>query len=704
MGDPAGKKVFLTQDNFLTIVPFTVPKALEVGKPELNSALFAHNILMVVLNKKVYAYYYKKDVWEQCEVTSFPLSGIKHPVSHVSGSSCCYSADKICQGLSHNIFAYMDGEEIAKANIYYSQTLGKLFHRYTFEHQEITSGLLGGIFPFYSLSQTAVLVVMGKRAKFMYTEHPLNRSFGLSFDYKEKLNVVLAAGLKGILVLWQARTLLISRNSGQLVKDITVNHGSRIIHNSVDLANITITNIAVEHNEVAVLTKHHGVYYGSLGSLSDSIIQITNTVTWSEDKVVTFTQQGLLQIFALTLNLALSTIDLIQCELNIQELFMDPRLEVESCKLEYISGHFANKMFTMDMKSHLELFAIVIPRFRRLPVPLVTVSNPHSLGLDVDIWEKNFTMDGNFVYQVNVFLIQQHFSGRADPSFTSSLKRPTLSTITVDMANKEVACIDFQPMTALISIGCDLDKKIIVQNNFSACFKGILDPVVLQDNYTYTIEKEAYNPKYLHHKMANKDLLAYYPYNILGCPLLLYYDHPWKPVVELWKNGQFLEVVDAEFVLLEVHGMFTYSYSLTAKSANCKWQPQNWSTIIAKEGLPFRWSRENYESCHKSEEGDPLKWPDVPYEILGGPTDNKVIFNQRNGIYIFWLSIVDPYYSYCTLQTTFSIYVFGAFPMAIFPTELLTVLLICTVLLSLWLVYALPKTRLWARLFHKHLS
>ncbi|XP_030744167.1 cation channel sperm-associated protein subunit delta [Echinops telfairi] len=615
------KNVFFTQDNFVNIIPFTVPKALE--------------------------------------------------------------------GLSHNIFAYTQSEAIAKANIYYSKTLGKMFQKYTFEHKKTTVGLLGGIFPFYSLSQHALLVVRGEKANFMYTEHPLNRSLGLTFDYRESLNVVLASGLKGILVLWYRRTLLISRNAGQLVKDITVNQGSRIIHNSIDLANITIATVAVEQNEVAIFTKHHGVYYGSLGSLSDSIIHITNTVTWSEDKVLTFTDQGLLQIFVLTLNRASSAVDLLQCELNIQEIFMDPRLEVDSCQIEYISGHFAGKMFTMDMKSRLELFAIVIPQLRRPPVPLVTVSNPHSLGLEVDIREKNYTMDGNFVFQVVSFGAPprpaQPSAGPGPPlplpaqvqtlrGLVEGIKRPTLSSVTVDMANKEISCMDFQPMTALISIGCDLGKKIIVQNNFSACSKGVLDPVVLQDNYTYTIEKEAYDPKYLHRK-ANKDLIAYYPYNLLGCPLLLYYDYPWKPVVE---------------------------FSMTAEDANCKWQPQNWSTIIAKEGLPFRWSRENYESCHESEEGPPLKWPDVPYEIVGGPTDNKLIFNQRNGIYIFWLSIVDPYYSYCTLQTTFSIYVFGAFPMAIFPMELLIVLMIVSVLLSLWLVYALPKTQLWARLFHKH--
>lgn len=53
---------------------------------------------------------------------------------------------------------------------------------------------------------------------------------------------------------------------------------------------------------------------------------------------------------------------------------------------------------------------------------------------------------------------------------------------------------------------------------------------------------------------------------------------------------------------------------------------------------------QNYVSCHDPDYHEPLRWPDVPYQILGGPTENKIVFDQRNGIYIFFISIVDPSY------------------------------------------------------------
>lgn len=72
---------------------------------------------------------------------------------------------------------------------------------------------------------------------------------------------------------------------------------------------------------------------------------------------------------------------------------------------------------------------------------------------------------------------------------------------------------------------------------------------------------------------------------------------PLSPALRLcprWREGKFQEVIETEFVLLEVHGLFTYTYSLTAQTALCKAQPQNWTTIMetASDRGPFAWDRE----------------------------------------------------------------------------------------------------------------
>ncbi|XP_019566308.2 cation channel sperm-associated auxiliary subunit delta [Rhinolophus sinicus] len=681
-----GKQLFFTRNNFeSSLLPFSIPTSMQVGIREVTSAHFASSVLLLVVNRKVYIYDYEAGSWNAS-------IGIKHPVSHISGDNCCYSEHPFCLDISNSVFAYLLGDLTSQTNIYFSNTQGYRFQKYAHERQAELVGTLGGIFYFHSLSQIGLLLVDQGKAKFGYSDHPLNHSLGLPFDYNGTLDILITPGQKGILIFWYENSLLVSRGAGQLVDTVPVREGHRILYSSISEANVTIHSVAANENELAVLTRENNLYYGSLGILSSFLIKFADQDVWSQEAVLMFTDLGILEILTPLPDSVFPAFDFQKCPVNIQAILMDPQLQVDFCKVELLHGEFANQMFIIDMNSELELTALMIARPGTSPVPLAMVSNPYSLGLQAVIYEDSYTYDGNTKHRLNISLRQQHHWGRADPNFTSSIKRPTISTITLDIANKEISCVDLKPLTALISVGCDLEKKIIIQNEISACSKGILNPVALQDNYSYIIEKEAYDPNFRRQR-ATKDLVVYYPYEKLGCPLLVYYDTPWKPVVELWRGGKFQEVIEAEYVLLEVNGLFTYTYSLTARSALCTSQPQNWTTVIenASDNGPFTWDRENYMSCHDPNNDAPLKWPNVPYQILGGRTANKVTFEQRNGIYVFFISIVDPYYSYCLLQTTFSIYVYGAFPLPLIPPEITILLLTVAILLSVWLAYIIPQ-------------
>ncbi|XP_038310931.1 cation channel sperm-associated protein subunit delta isoform X11 [Canis lupus familiaris] len=680
-----GRRLFFTRDNFRSsLLPLSIPTSMKAGLPEVTSAHIAGSVLLLVVSRKVYIYNYEANYWN----TSI---GIEHPVSHVSGDNCCYSGHPFCVDISNSVFAYLHGDQISQTNIYFSNNGGFRYQKFAYEKQAELVGSLGGIFYFHSLSQVGLLLIDQGKARFSYSEHPLNFSFGLPFDYNGTLNILITPGQKGILIFWFERSLLLSRNSGQLVYPVQVKEGPHTLLSSISEANVTIYSVAANEYELAVLTRENNLYYGSLGILSTSLIKFTGQNIWSQEAALMFTDVGRVEILVPLSDPVFPAFDFEKCPVNIQAILMDPQLQVDVCKVELLQGEFDNKMYTIDMNSELELTALMIPRPGMSLVPLAMVSNPHSLGLQAVIYEDGYTYDGNTRHRLNISLRQQHHWGRADPNFTSSIKRPTSSTITLDIANKEISCVDLKPLTALISVGCDQEKKIVIQNEISACYNGILDPVGLQDNYSYVIERDAYDPNFQGQK-ASEDLVVHYHYEKLGCPHLVYYNTPWKPVVELWREGKFQEVIQAEFVLLEVNGLFTYTYSLTANTALCRSQPQNWTTIMSDAGDKglFSWNRENYVSCHDPDNNAPLMWPDVPYQILGGPTANKVIFEQRNGIYIFYISIVDPYYSYCHLETTFSVYVYGAFPLSVIPTAVIIIPLV-VMLLSVWLVYAIPK-------------
>ncbi|XP_043442245.1 cation channel sperm-associated protein subunit delta [Prionailurus bengalensis] len=681
-----GRQVFFTRDNFKSsLLPLSLPTSIKVGIPEVTSAHIAGSVLLLVVDQKVYVYDYEANSWNAS-------IGIEHPVSHISGDNCCYSGHPFCVDISNSVFAYLHGDQISQTHVYFSNTRGYTFQKFAYERQAELAGSLGGVFYFHSLSQVGLLLIDQGKAMFSYSEHPLNRSLGLPFDYNGTLDILITPGQKGILIFWFEKSLLVSGNAGQLVYPVPMDEEPRISYSSISEANVTIHNIAANQNELAVLTRENSLYYGSLGILPSSLIKFSGQNIWSQEAAVMFTDVGQVEILTPLPDPMFPAFDFQRCPMNIQEILMDPQLQVDVCKVELLQGEFDNRMYSIDMNSKLQLTALMIPRPGRSPVPLAMVSNPHSLGLQVAIYEDGYTYDGNTKHRLNISLRQQHHWGRANPNFTSSIKKPTVSTITLDVANKEISCVDLKPLTALISVGCDQEKKIVIQNKISACSNGILDPVGLQDNYSYIIEKEAYDPNF-RGQMSREDLVVNYRYEKLGCPRLVYYNTPWRPVVELWREGKFQEVTKAEFVLLEVNGLFTYTYSLTAQMALCRSQPQNWTTILESAGdkRPFAWDRENYISCHDPDNDAPLRWPDVPYQILGGPTANKVIFDQRNGIYVFFLSIVDPYYSYCHLETTFSVYVYGALPPSIIPTTVTIIPLIMAMLLSVWSAYMIPK-------------
>ncbi|OBS74685.1 hypothetical protein A6R68_14763 [Neotoma lepida] len=501
----------------------------------------------------------------------------------------------------------------------------------------------------FESSLPPLIIPKSMAGTFNYMEHPLNHSAGIPFKYNESLDVIIKPGQRGFLILWSERSLLVSPNSGQIMETVQLWKGKTVVTSDISATTITIHSVA-------------------------------------------------------------STFDFQKCTVNVQAVLKDPSLQIEPCN--------------------------------------VMVSNPHSLGLEARIIEFGNTFDGNYKYKLEIELKQQQHWENADLNFTSSIKRNAISSITVDIADKTVACVDLKPLSTLISVGCDQTKKILVQNKISACSMGILDPVELQRNYTYTIEKqsdpnfknrlqeqrkkqklakeraglsklpdlkdaEAVQKFFLEEIQFGEELLAQGEYEkgvdhltnaiaVCGQPQQLLqvlqqtlpppvfqmlltklptisqriWCPPWNLTLCLrWKNGILEEIMNAEYVITEVNGIITYSYSLTAASANCQSQPQNWSTF----------------NCHVDNKDNPLLWPEVEYQILGGQTDNRVIFGQRNGIYTFLLSVVDPYYSYCSLDTMFSVYVYGALPVALFPPVLSIVLLVFTTLLSVWLAYAIPK-------------
>uniref|UniRef100_A0A7N4PKV7 Cation channel sperm-associated auxiliary subunit delta n=1 Tax=Sarcophilus harrisii TaxID=9305 RepID=A0A7N4PKV7_SARHA len=653
-----GIKLFLTKDNFRrSLIPLNIPYTFQVGIPKVTAAIFSSSKLLLAINGNVFGYDYEDNTW-------IAILDTKEYLANIYAEYCCYSDDYSCTSVSNLVLAYATGEHVSQAHVYLSKSLGFHFEKLELPQMKTLNGILEGFFFFHSLSKYAMLLRNGKVGRFVYTEPPLNESWGMPFEMSGHINIINLPGLKGYLILWDEKHLFFTNNCGQLVEEIPIKNDKGIKYESLAHSLNQVSSITGFENELALLTKSKKFFYGTLGLLSTSLIDIEDDGIGLQNAAIMFESVGNILIVVPEHFQQSPAFDFTICPVNVQHLLMDLEIGLKTCKAEILRGNFNKKLFVLDMNETLKLSATLVPQPSQSPVP------------------------------VNIFLMQQHVSGRAHGSFVSNIKTATLSTITLDLIDRGMSCIDLQPQIGLISIGCNWNKRIIIRRDLTACMKNFLNPEELENNYTYILEKTSYDGSFHSRKQPdNKDLIVDYDYERLGCPLLVYYNSPWKPVIELWKESDFVEVVKTEFILIERNGLFTYNYSLTVGKALCKSQAQSWSSMIDASSTKDlnAWNRENYVNCHEHNENVPLLSPQAEYQILGGSSSNSIIFNQRNGIYIFLLRIVDPYYSYCDLTTVFSVYVYGAFPKRTLPEYVVALLIICFMVFLLWFGYVIPK-------------
>uniref|UniRef100_A0A8C8VHC2 Cation channel sperm-associated auxiliary subunit delta n=1 Tax=Pelusios castaneus TaxID=367368 RepID=A0A8C8VHC2_9SAUR len=658
-----GQKVFLSIDAFKTsLLPMTIPDDLETPNASVSAAVFVKGgWLVMVINGRVYLYFFTggEEEW-------IPVVGIDSLVTKLSNTHCCYSEpDPDCPTTSMTIFAYETGHSASQSHVFMSKNGG-----YMFTPVKLSPGLQGvllGVYNFVSLSQTGMLInhthsgreEKAAEAYFTYTAGNISHiamGFHLKSTGDPDVQVIQDSDLSGFTILWNKDSLLASFNNGLLVEPVTVLHTREFPDTSPPFPGSGLCHVISSNTEIAALTQDHQLFYGSRDMVSTTMVHIGESNSSQGglcDAVLMFNRIGMLTMLSPVPINGSWAYNFQKCTFNMQSLLMHIWPPLQACPVEILKGHFHKRLYYIDMYQKLNLSATFVPKPGTGAFPLVTVSNPHVLGFHAQIREDGYTYDGSTTYSLHMKLLQQYFSGMAEPDFCESFLDGGMSTLTVDVPNKGISCIDMHPLSALIKVGCPPTKYITFFKNTTACSKGVFEEGLLQDNFTYTIRQNVYDPNFLATPQTGQhNLEVLYDYNKLGCPILLYYDTPWLPVLELWENGAFVEYVSADFVVFEVNGMFNYDYLLTAAEANCISQPQNWTSLIKKQDYPnphTAWSRINYVSC-KNHDGPKLVSPSAKYQVLAQNEKNKIIFPHYNGFYIFKAIVVDKLYSYCSLS------------------------------------------------------
>ncbi|XP_077208633.1 cation channel sperm-associated auxiliary subunit delta-like [Paroedura picta] len=695
-----GEKVFLSFDGFeSSLLPITIPAVLTTAPALVSAAAFVQEVQVVLaINGQVFIYFYEPFYsWKQSK-------GINTPVTEITNTICCYDpVDPNCDEISSFVLAYDEDKLIANSHIYFSEDGGNVFN--PLPVSPLLEGKLINVYNFVSFSRLGILVSETENnvtaAHFIYhLLYDIYSHKGTTFDIdkNEELMITIPPGLRGFIILWTKNRFLLSSNNGLTTENIAVWPTKDYPNISLPLHDQGICNVAATSSEIAALTKNQKLFYGSLDIVFSKMVLIgdkNSSEISTHCDVLMFDTTGMLTILDPVPSNESGFYNFHKCIINLQNRLMNVQPLLPPCPVEILSGDFHNKMYYIDMKKQLHFNVTFVPKPGTGSFPYVTVSNPHALGFRAQLIQDGFTYDGNIKFTLQIVLLQQRNSGMAEVEFHDKVVSAGMSTLTVDIYNKGIFCIDMHPLTALIAMDCPPTKHIKAFKNTTVCNKGLFNQTRMQANYSYIIKQDVYDPGFLGRQHLDQDdLNASYPYEQLGCPILLYYDSPWLPTLELWEDDKFVEYVSADFVLFEINGMHNYDYLLTASEAECISQPQNWSTMYEWQLHPdphTAWSRTNYESCKVPSQTRPLESPTIKYQILNLNEKNRVVFSQYNGIYVFKVIVVDTIYSYCELSTIFSVYVYGAFPKSQINVAGMLIGFLILILGSILMGYFFPK-------------
>ncbi|KAL7747169.1 hypothetical protein RI367_007529 [Sorochytrium milnesiophthora] len=152
-----------------------------------------------------------------------------------------------------------------------------------------------------------------------------------------------------------------------------------------------------------------------------------------------------------------------------------------------------------------------------------------------------------------------------------------------------------------------------------------------------------------------------------GPPLYAYYNYVFQPLFDIYDNGNLAHNVTGDMVVFEINGRNSYTFNSTAQDVGCIQAPQTWSSMMAANPSVFpyyAWNTSMYQPCYTpplTGKAAPLTQPTQVYEILNGTNNNRLVWQSgAEGLYMFKAKVIDPSYSFCTLEVEFAVLVYGA--------------------------------------------
>ncbi|PKU44798.1 cation channel sperm-associated protein subunit delta [Limosa lapponica baueri] len=171
-----------------------------------------------------------------------------------------------------------------------------------------------------------------------------------------------------------------------------------------------------------------------------------------------------------------------------------------SCTVEILMGDFWNKIYCTDMHESLTLKAIFVHKTGRTSTPLVTVINPNVLVFSAYVIEVELMCGGNTKYLLHIVLEQEYFSEFVDADFCDSVHDREMSTVTVDIPDNPIGCIDVAPLPALVAVSCPPAKHIRIVKNITVRDKELIEEAAPRNHFSYIISHNIFTSCFLDRK------------------------------------------------------------------------------------------------------------------------------------------------------------------------------------------------------------
>ncbi|XP_071838478.1 cation channel sperm-associated auxiliary subunit delta-like isoform X3 [Apostichopus japonicus] len=617
---------------------------------------FCSDLLFFILQGDLFSFHYRS--------RNFPQVPLDVDVTNVETSCCC--VEQCYDTAVDEVVVVWNGLVNTSSHQFYLSQDGGL----TFNMQKIkmpAEGLIHNAHFLHSHGCIGFLVKLSSSvAQFFY--HTFSHSGGIHLKGLEQtfigsLSSVSVGAGDGEILLWDEERLRYSANGGQSFLPVyqMSSSGSEIVDNYYSSEKRPF-QILSDGSDTFVVRNYEGeIFFGKAG-ITPSLIKPSNVSSQMNNSVVVSSEMLYpLEKYSSNCKQECSTF----CLCSTGNICPYTNSEDHAT----FSKHQALMITQLRPVYYLDIGMTMVLDVHYLPEPwmedefIVSVENPSiiSTHTDVTVGEAVDTgvMETNLA--INISLVA---SGLPDGERESARG---MSNIKVSVIYPNPACMAQTSKTTRIVAGCPSYKQIRVRRTVE------VTECENMKYHQYTIPRDVYDRHYLQGTGPETDwgdLEVMYDYWKLGCPHPVYYGFIYKPVLELYEHDVFKEVITADFVLTEANGIYNYGYTETADTAGCKRRPQSWLLMLQQQFTvdPYTaWTRENYISCHSPEQGAESYDPSQPYEVLSNNTTNGIKFSQYNGIYVFNITVLDPDYSFCQLETQFAVEVFGAFPKSELP-------------------------------------